>query len=58
MTRHFPAKCVEHPDITIWNVEGIIKHREQYDCNADILSIASKEFRKWREKQGKVREKP
>jgi len=46
MTKHFPAKCIEHPDITIWNTEQIVRHRDLYDCNADIISIASKEWKK------------
>jgi len=46
MTKGFPAKCVEHPEITIWNTEQIVKHREQYNCYADIVSIHSKKWAK------------
>jgi hypothetical protein len=56
MTKGFPAICVKHPNILIYNRNGIAKHREHYSCYARIMSIHSKAYRKWKEKQAKKKE--
>jgi len=42
---------VKHPNVLIYNKEGIGRHRDFYGCFDDIISIYSKRYKKMKSKQ-------
>ena len=46
MTKHYPAVCLAHPKILIYNKNGVVRHRNYYNCYEDVVSIFSKRYKR------------